>query len=292
MRRRTVLRAGAAGLATLATLRYLGRPATEGPLFVRRAGTRGPALLCLHGLFASSAFWTPLAGRLAADNRLVMPDLVGFGSSPQPGADYTAAFHLSWLQAVIAEAPRWVVLGHSMGCALAAELALRRPDAVEALLLFNAPVYRSPESRRRAITRQNALTWLSLKSPLAAWLVCEAAVCVPRPVMTRVGRWLRPDVPAEAASDYFRHTFDSYYTSLMNLVMGRDLLEVLASVERPVRVVQGARDDLVDPQDALAWPPNVQVSTLEGMDHTELLLHHPDRAAALVRRLLADLRRR
>jgi len=178
-----------------------------------------------------------------------------------------------------------------MGCALAAELALRRPDAVEALLLFNAPVYRSPESRRRVIARQNALTWLSLKSPLAAWLVCEAAVCVPRPVMTRVGRqWLRPDVPPEAASDYFRHTFDSYYTSLMNLVMGRDLLEVLASVARPVRVVQGARDDLVDPQDALAWPPNVQVSTLEGMDHTALLLHHPGRAAALVRELLADWR--
>ena len=111
-----------------------------------------------------------------------------------------------------------------MGCAVAAELARRRPEAVAGLLLFNAPVYSSPERMREIVGRQNLLTRLSLLSPLAARLVCEAAVCTPRPLLTRIAPWLRPDVPPEAASDYFRHTFVSYYTSLTNLVMSGGLM--------------------------------------------------------------------
>lgn len=286
MRRRTALSIGATGLAALAAMRYLGSPASEGPLFVRRAGSGGPALLCLHGLFASSACWLPLADRLAPECRLVMPDLVGFGSSPQPDADYTASFHLRWLAPVVAEAPRWIVIGHSMGCVLAAELALRWPEAVEALLLFNAPVYSSPAVRRRIIVRQNLLTRLSLTSPLAARLVCEATVCVPRPLLTRIAPWLRPDVPPEAASDYFRHTYDSYYSSLTNLVMGRGLAEILAAARLPVHVVQGSRDDLVEVGGALDWPAHVRVSVVEGADHTALLFRMSDRMAAIVRESL------
>lgn len=44
VRRRAVLKAGAAGPATLAAMRYLGSPPSEGPLFVRRMGSEsGPA---------------------------------------------------------------------------------------------------------------------------------------------------------------------------------------------------------------------------------------------------------
>jgi pimeloyl-ACP methyl ester carboxylesterase len=217
-----------------------------------------------------------------------MPDLVGFGSSPQPAADYTAGFHLRWLEPVVAETPRWLVIGHSMGCVVAVELARRRPQAVVGLVLFNAPVYSSPERMREVLGRQNLLTRLSLLSPIAAWFVCEASVCTPRPLLTRIAPWLRPDVPPEAASDYSRHTFDSYYTSLTNLVMGGDLMRTLAATERPALVVQGSEDDVVEGGDRLSWPPNVRTMTVEGADHTALLLQTPDRAATIVRDFLAS----
>jgi len=270
----------------MATLRFLGRPRTEGPLFVRRAGDGGPALLFLHGLFASGACWLPLAERLASGCRMVMPDLVGFGSSPQPEADYTAAFHLRWLEPVVAEAPRWLVVGHSMGCAVATELARRRPEAVAGLVLLNAPVYSSAERMREIVGRHNLLTRLSLLSPLTARLVCEATVCTPRPLLTAIAPWLRPDVPPAAASDYFRHTFDSYYSSLMNLVASGDLMRTLGAIEPPTLVVQGSEDDVVG-GDQLRWPPHVRMTTVDGADHTDLLLTMPDRTASIVRQFLA-----
>ena len=149
MRRRAFLTGAAAVAAAAGGLRFLGEPRREGPLFVRRAGDGGPSLFCLHGLFASSAFWLRIADNLAGRFRLVMPDLVGFGQSPQPDADYTVDFHLRWLEPVLAEATRWTVVGHSMGCMLAAELGRTRPDIVDRVVLFNAPVYASAESRAR-----------------------------------------------------------------------------------------------------------------------------------------------
>lgn len=291
MRRRTVLKAAVATAAGLAAMRYLGWPRAEGPLRVRRRGEAGPPTLLLHGLFASSACWLPLAEKLEADARLVMPDLVGFGSSPQPDAEYTADFHLRRLAPVVAEEPRWVVVAHSMGCFLAAELAVRQPEAVEALVLLNAPVYGSAESRRRLVIRQNGMTRLALSSPLAARVVCETMVCVPRVLMTRIAPWLRPDVPPEAASDYFRHTYVSYYRSFTHLVMGPMLLETLARVRPPVHVVQGAEDPVVEDAARLDWPDGVRVTSVEGADHTALLFRRPDVAASIIRDTLRGTRR-
>jgi pimeloyl-ACP methyl ester carboxylesterase len=283
MRRRTLLTGvgalgGAAGL-----LRLVEQPRRDGPLFVRRAGDRGPSLLCLHGLFASGAFWQWFADDLARDFRLVMPDLVGFGHSPQPEADYTIDFHLRWLEPVLAEASSWVVIGHSMGTILAAELARRRPEIVDQVILFNAPVYASAEHRVNIFGRQNLLTRLSMWSEVAAHLVCEIAVCTPRPLLTRIAPWLRRDVPPQAASDYFRHTYTSYSTSLRHVVIEPDLLEVLGTVRRPVLVVQGAADDIVEPADRLQWPANVHLQVVPGADHTSLFLHDPAPAAPIVR---------
>ncbi len=283
VRRRTVLKGVGALVGAAGILRFLEMPRRDGPLFVRRAGDRGPPLLLLHGLFASGAFWQWLAEDLAGDFRLVMPDLVGFGHSPQPEADYTMDFHLRWLEPQLAEASSWVVVGHSMGSILAAELARRRPEIVDQVLLFNAPVYASAEHRVAIFGRQNLLTRLSMLSPIAARLVCEIAVCTPRPLLTRIAPWLRRDVPPQAASDYFRHTYPSYSTSLRHVVVETDLLEMMGKVRRPLMVVQGADDHIVEQADHLQWPPNVHLQVVPGADHTSLFLHRPPRAASIVR---------
>jgi pimeloyl-ACP methyl ester carboxylesterase len=286
MRRRTLLKSAGALAVVAGALRVFEQPRTEGPLFVRRAGRGGPSVLCLHGLFASAAFWQWFADDLARDFRLVMPDLVGFGHSPQPEADYSLDFHLRWLEPVLAEASSWIVIGHSMGTFLAAELARRRPDIVDQVVLFNAPVYASVENRVAIFGRQNLLTRLSMSSPIAAHLVCEMAVCIPRPILTRIAPWLRRDVPPEAASDYFRHTYTSYSSSLKHVVMETDLLEVMAAVRRPLHVVQGADDNLVERADHLQWPRNVRLQVVPGADHTSLFLRDPAPAASIFRAIV------
>ena len=285
MRRRRALY-GLLGLAGAgAALRRLGWPAADGPLFVERRGEGETALLCLHGLFGSSAFWTPLAEQMGPGFRVVMPDLVGFGRSPQPEADYTAAFHLDRLAPILEEAQHFTVLGHSMGCALALAAAARWPERVERVVLFNAPVYSSEANRRAIFSRQNVLTRLSFRSPMLAHLVCELTVCIPRPLLTRIAPYLARDVPAEAASNYFRHTHTSYASSLSHLVLERDLLADMAATAQPVTVIQGKEDDIVEAPGHLHWPARVRL-VVEPGNHTSLLLVHPGRASALLRQIL------
>jgi pimeloyl-ACP methyl ester carboxylesterase len=97
----------------------------------------GPPLVLVHGLGGSATNWSELAPLLAAKHRLLIPDLPGHGGSDrlaavsglQPYADRVAAVMEG---EGIASAP---VVGHSLGGLVVLRLALRRPEAVSAIVL-------------------------------------------------------------------------------------------------------------------------------------------------------------
>ncbi len=103
----------------------------------------GPPLLLLHGFDSSHLEFRRLVPRLAADHRLYVPDLYGFGFCPRPtqGGYGPAAVlhHLELLLAAIAdregERPLGLI-GASMGGSVAVELARRCPNRIERLLLL------------------------------------------------------------------------------------------------------------------------------------------------------------
>jgi pimeloyl-ACP methyl ester carboxylesterase len=103
-------------------------------------GGEGPPLVLVHGLGGSATNWTELAPLLARKHRLLIPDLPGHGGSEplaavsglQPYADRVVAV----MEAEDASpAP---VVGHSLGGLVVLRLALRRPDAVSAVVLAGA----------------------------------------------------------------------------------------------------------------------------------------------------------
>ncbi len=117
--------------------------------FVTVAGTRlryietgtGPPVVLLHGLGASMYAWRknlqPIA---AAGFRVVAFDNRGFGESDKPATGYDNAAYADLLCAFldslrISEA---VLVGHSMGGAIAAEVAIRYPHRVRGLVLIDA----------------------------------------------------------------------------------------------------------------------------------------------------------
>jgi pimeloyl-ACP methyl ester carboxylesterase len=97
----------------------------------------GPPLVLVHGLGGSATNWSELAPLLAAKHRLLIPDLPGHGGSDrlaavsglQPYADRVAAVMEG---EGIGSAP---VVGHSLGGLVVLRLALRRPEAVSAIVL-------------------------------------------------------------------------------------------------------------------------------------------------------------
>lgn len=115
----------------------------EGPagrLWVRTAGESGPAVLLLHALGGSSAHWAPQLAAFADGCRVASPDLRGHGRSPAaPEVAYAVADHAADALAV-ADAlgfELFSVAGHSLGAAVAIELAAAHPDRVAALALVD-----------------------------------------------------------------------------------------------------------------------------------------------------------
>jgi pimeloyl-ACP methyl ester carboxylesterase len=105
-------------------------------------GPRGDiALLFLHGWNASSEVWGPLMDLLATRRRTIAIDVRGFGASHAAPGPYRVEHFADDLSSLIAYADLdpLVVVGHSMGAAVAQRFAIDRPDAVEGLVLI-APV--------------------------------------------------------------------------------------------------------------------------------------------------------
>lgn len=111
-------------------------------LNVHRYGSPGaPAVLAIHGVTGHGARWRGFADTQLPGARVLAPDLRGHGRSP-----WTPPWHLEQHVAdlvsvlerheVHAEAPA-LVIGHSLGGALACRLAGSRPDLVRAVLLLD-----------------------------------------------------------------------------------------------------------------------------------------------------------
>jgi pimeloyl-ACP methyl ester carboxylesterase len=123
------------------------------PVFYRTAAPpipTGPAPLYLHDIPMSSDDWIPLLERTGG----IAPDLIGFGrSSKAVNLDYSvlglADFAEDLMTALAADATKLV--GHGWGAAVALELARRRPERIERLVLLNpVPLVRGFEWSRIA----------------------------------------------------------------------------------------------------------------------------------------------
>lgn len=105
-------------------------------MYVHRYGSTGPQIVLLHGIPGSAADLRAVAEILAADHRVLVPDLVGFGSSPRTGAveELWADAQAAALEEHL-DGPA-VVAGHDFGGPVAISLYRRRPDLFRRLVLL------------------------------------------------------------------------------------------------------------------------------------------------------------
>lgn len=100
-------------------------------------------IVFLHGLGGSLSTWAQVMGDAAMSNRVLALDLPGHGASDKPAASafpYSVASIAEVVgDAIVSQglAPA-IVVGHSMGGAVALQLALDRPKAVRAVVLVNS----------------------------------------------------------------------------------------------------------------------------------------------------------
>jgi pyruvate dehydrogenase E2 component (dihydrolipoamide acetyltransferase) len=100
-------------------------------------------IVFLHGLTGSQSTWMALLGSLVERYRVATLDLPGHGKSDKRSPE-TTDYSIASLAAAVDEAMRSlglapaIVVGHSLGGAVALQLALTQPKAVRALVLIDS----------------------------------------------------------------------------------------------------------------------------------------------------------
>lgn len=245
-----------------------------------------PVVVFLHGLGGTSRYWSAASAPLPRfGHRARLVDLLGFGASPKPWFSYTVDRHLSALHASLRDLGDMVIVGHSMGAALAMSYAARYPPRVKGLCLISIPHYSGVENAARWF-RRNPGGWV-YTNMAAAMLACVVTRRVAGQLLPRLLR----DVPRIVAEDLVRHHMVSSTTSLWQVLYRHDLAADANALAPglPVSFVHGSADttapidgarELADTR--LDW----RFETLEGVDHHPWL-RAPQRCAEVVSALLA-----
>jgi len=119
------------------------RPVLPTLPFHRKAGS-GPAVVCIHCNASSSSQWRPLMDRLAPRHHVLAPDTHGAGRGPAWPTDRTLTLNdeVALLEPVFARAGApFALVGHSYGAAVALLAALKQPERVHALVLYEPTLF-------------------------------------------------------------------------------------------------------------------------------------------------------
>jgi microcystin synthetase protein McyG len=147
---------------------------------------QGPLILGLHGVLEQGAAWHEVAQPLAAlGYRVVVPDQRGHGRSDHApaGNGYQLLDYLADADAIarhLSPEQPFVLVGHSMGSAVAATLTSARPERIKALILVEPvlPAPDAPDTQGQTLRDQlaNHLDYLAAPPPPAHLSDLAAAV--------------------------------------------------------------------------------------------------------------------
>jgi pimeloyl-ACP methyl ester carboxylesterase len=255
-------------------------------------GGNGPPLVLVHGLGGWAGNWRAVASRLVSGRRLVVPELPGHGGSePVRSARSLDPFVDAVLDVLAAEdalpAP-WV--GHSLGALVGVHAAVRRPEAVQALVLAAAPGITS--STRLA---EATVTALGVMRPGRVLGKGSARVAhSPRLRTLAFGGWgvadpvgLEPEAAAAFLEGPPQHT--DTLTAGRALVVADPRLE-LDRVSCPCLCLWGASDNWVPLQDGMEYARRLRTPLRAIADCGHLLIgERPDAVAAAIVEFLGSL---
>lgn len=206
-----------------------------------RSGEAGPPVVMLHGWGAFKELWWSTLRGLGRDHRCFALDFPGHGDSPigradtiEGLADAVATFCDDLGLGAV------VLMGHSMGGAVAAELALRRPELVRRLVLVDAAIDAHLMPLYARVYLIPTFGWAVLRlSQLAGRQVQPIGATVPH---EHGGGLLRPWLRRASYMAYFEpEGLHRIYRSLFSTQAGGRLAQIRA----PTLVISGQFDGLV-----------------------------------------------
>ena len=256
---------------------------------------QGPSVVMIHGLSGvAQNFGYQVLGDIAKDHRVIAIDRPGSGYSvrhPRSSADLgvQADIVAELIDALALDKP--LVVGHSLGGAVALATALRYPDQVSGLALV-APLTHMPSETSKAFAALNIpymwlrklVGWtlaipLSIRNREKVMDIVFGPEAVPKDFPTRGGGYLgmRPSQFVSASTDM--HAVPDSLPAMQ---------QSYGSLSLPVAVLYGREDRILNPQEqGQALVDALPGAELELIDGGHMLpITQPDVTSAFIRRVL------
>jgi pimeloyl-ACP methyl ester carboxylesterase len=232
---------------------------TSPALAYLRAGAQGPPVVLLHGWAAFKELWWGTLLALAPRFRGFALDMPGQGESPFLPTATIADLADAVIDFCAAVCDRSVCLvGHSMGGNIAAEIALRRPELIDRLVLVDA----AADANRLPgfVQAYNPTGNDANQVDTAGWASLRFSLLLSRSV-SHFGRY----VPHDHGDGWFRPwlrraSYEALYDPvtlkfLLRQLFNNPLGERLHQIAVPTLVITGQFDSLVPPAHA-RWIAN------------------------------------
>jgi pimeloyl-ACP methyl ester carboxylesterase len=263
-------------------------PEQAASAYYREAGA-GKAIVCLHASASSSAQWRPLMDRLGGRFRTLAADLYGSGRSPAwPGErPMWLADEVASLAPVFeAAGPRFHLVGHSYGGAVALRAALADPARIESLVLFEPVLFSllTAENPKHAAALEIATVRDdTIAAVRAGRLDASGARFVD--YWMGPGAWARmPQARRETVAGQMRQVEAEWHAAFMEPTP----LSAFAALDVPVLFLTGAESPLSSREIGRLLAktlPRVTSVEVSGAGHMAPLTH-PERVNALIERFL------
>lgn len=195
----------------------------NGGLVHYEAFGRGTPILFIHGWLGSWRYWMQTMESLAIEHRVYALDLWGFGDSDKAekrfSMDHYVALVASFVEELGLREP--VLVGHSLGAAIAIEYVERYAPPVEKIMAVSLPLNPETIDRRLANYSQSS-------------------------VLNKVFRW-KP-IPDKEIEQEANRAAETVISSSLDSMAGFDLAERLINLDCSVLLVFGEKDDVIDPR--------------------------------------------
>jgi pimeloyl-ACP methyl ester carboxylesterase len=236
----------------------------------------GRPLLLLHGWGASAQLFDPILAGLEQGRRLIVPDLPGFGATPDPDVAWSVHEYAAWCLALLdrLDIDECDLIGHSNGGRVGIVMAAEHPGRVRRMVLTSSAGIRPRRTVRDAVRIR---TYKALRA-------VERSGVAPASLRRSAGH--RAD--QRGSADY-RAVSGTMRGTLVRLV-NEDLRALLPALRIPVLLIWGDRDTETPIEDGRLMErliPDAGLVVFEGAGHFAYL-EQPVRFCRIVDVFLRD----
>lgn len=257
-----------------------------GDVQVLDRGARGSsAIVLIHGFTCAIDWWDRVIPRLERDHRVVAVDLLGHGGSEKPEDGYSMEEQARLVTAALRRlrVSRAMVVGHSLGAAVATAMAEAAPDVVDGIVVLD----QAPDSDGYGADLPLAAALMF--QPLIGEALWRLAPDASIEDGLSVGFAPGYDVPDQFVADFRRLTYTAYDESAEGESAYTDAEPLDSRLRRigvPLLAIFGAEEQIYDPRASLAAYraiPGAETAMVPGAGHSPNV-ERPAVTASLVNR--------